>query len=203
MKRVVSIFIKLAELIAEFPLDVSVASGAGFASLTIRPHERDFAKLIGGHGQIHLSMTAIGKLMGQANGFQFIYNSLQEPNRTEPRLAIPASAKGTFLPNPNWPRGRIALVLKEVAEEMFGGYVTLDSTDIESAHKTIFELIIEGEKLNALEVASIQIAMDKVFDAIGRRVGRKLQVVLTYQRRQPEPPQPKSADGRYARTKQT
>lgn len=198
VNRGVETFMANVRLIADHEPSINIKRGRTIVSLTITPDERDFAKLIGGQGAIHMALAALAGLIGHRNGFEFIYNSLHEPEQARGSRAIPNSVKGAFLPRPDWNQAKIEATLRQTADHIFGPSV-IDEMHLQEVSKSIYEILVpKGQSNNAIMVAG-QTALNRLYDAIGRKHGRKIQICVVDAPAERE--QPLAADGRFARMK--
>jgi len=186
------------KLVADHPFKIDAAFGMASVAVSVEPDQRDFAKLIGSRGAIYNAFRVIAAAIGRKHQVTFTLASLVE-SHSQPATAQPLSIKGGFIPSPTWPREEIKGTLEPTVRAMLGDDTVLNDVDHPASHKTIFEVLTTKGTHEPMDLAAISMALNKVYDAAGRKRGRILEIVVSEMFQKSH--QPSTSDGRFARMK--
>jgi len=192
LKPVVNLLRRLLEEMVAHPGDlvIETKSLTQFVVITIQAHAADTPRLIGSGAVNYRSLVAIGKALGQRAGFRVSIPKIKEPVVGEPD-------RYKFEADPQWPKDKIVKLLQDTAQAIFAGASEVSLCDDNSTDSTTMEVWVARSEATLAFAMNSSIAT--VFDAIGRKNGRLIYVdVVPKKRTEDEPPQPKTAAGRYA-----
>jgi len=187
----------LRRLITEFiahpeDLEINLKRFQNIVSISWRGHRTDTSRMIGTAGATYQSLRAYVKLVGEQHGYYVDLERVQDPivgnmERYEP-----------FKANPNWRKAEIMELFREaVRAGCRHDVVQVESGDVGENRTGLCAYICKLETLSTETILRTQ--LKHIFGVIGNPNGRVLLVEIS-RTLEPEAPQPKAADGRYART---
>ena len=194
---------KLCDLLRELlgqlvmrPSDLRLESDTVTNTLTVSVscHAEDAPRIIGKAGSHHKALLRIARAIGERERLR-VYVEVSAPRMTHQQ--IERREHWGFEPDPNWPRKGITRLLAQTCRMVFGDCMELESTDDEGQNKTMFAVSVSAHEPLELVLAMVS-DLNTLFNAIGKRNGRLLQIDVT-PKLEPEKKQPKSAAGRFAR----
>jgi|SRR6266571_3947972 len=178
----------------EKDLRIEVKPCGTMLSVWIGCHAEDAPRIIGKGGAHHKALARIVHAIGQKNKMLIKLEAIQAE-----RLEVFEASMWGFKPNRNWDKAGIKRLLLEACRMVFrnGDCVQVVGQDDDPQHQTMFFVSVARNEPMEL-VLEMTNDLNTLFNAIGKRRGRLLQVGVVAEL-ESETPQPKSASGRFAR----
>jgi predicted RNA-binding protein YlqC (UPF0109 family) len=167
------------------------------ATLTVRAHAADTSRLIGEGGKNYQALRTLMQAAGARRGLSVTLARFMEPVTGQPERH-----SATMTENPDWPREKLIRLLRDTLDAVFEFSDRIEVAEYPeaTAAMTTFEVYISPlEKPDLYDL--LKEPLWRIFDAIGRRHGRVLNVtVATAKVTRPESMerQPKTAAGRFS-----
>ena len=185
----------LRDLVTEFvahpaDLDIRARTFHTITDITWRGHRADTPRMIGEGAQTYHWLKMLVRQIGERHGYEADLARVGEPVTGQPERYPDFAAKE------NWPRERLMALLQRTVEAATrSGQCELE-TDDSGDQTAIVVNIGQGETLKTETIMrdSLKHLFKAIFNANGRLI--KLQVARTIE---PEPEQPKTASGRFAK----
>ncbi len=179
----------------EKDLFVKVKPVASLVSVSIECHAEDAPRIIGKGGAHFKALTRIVQAIGSKNKLLIRLNAI-EAERLEDS---DAPSTWGFKPDRNWDRAGIKRLLLETCRMVFRNGDCIQVIERDDNAQTLTMFFVSVARNEPMELClEMTNDLNTLFNAIGKRRGRLLQVGVIPEQ-EPETPQPKSAAGRFAR----
>src|SRR6266550_4699768 len=178
----------------EKDLCIEVKPLAAMLSVSIGCHAQDAPRIIGKGGAHHKALARILSCIGQKNKVLVKLEAIQAE-----RLKVSEASMWGFKSDQNWDKVGIRRLLLETCRMVFrdGDCIQIADRDDDAQMQTLFFVSVARNEPMELCLAMTN-DLNTIFNAIGKRRGRLLQVGVVPEL-EPETPQPKSAAGRFAK----
>jgi predicted RNA-binding protein YlqC (UPF0109 family) len=153
-------------------LEMWVVEYPGLINVRLRAHAEDTARIIGDHGVIFKSLCKIAQAIAWNDRMRVAFSSVETPIVGEPRPYPKFEARE------DWPRKELKTLLLRTAKMAFEheSQIWLDDEAVSDEETVVMIHVAKAEQPSTIERVGESLAY--LFNAIGRRNGRMLTVVV-------------------------